>query len=136
MGRVRSAVPRSRLPLHRRPFADPAALRRWALVAALAIVTTALVSHALSGAEDARRRWGETRTVLVVDRAVAAGDPLAGAVARRVWPVGLVPAGAVVVLPDGAEAAGAAGAGTPLTDALVARPGAGRADGRRRIAIA
>ena len=50
MGRIRASVPRSRLPLHRRPFADPAALRRWLLVVALAASTGLLVSRAVTAA--------------------------------------------------------------------------------------
>lgn len=138
MGRVRSSVPRSRLPLHRRPFADPASLRRWLLVAALAVTTAAITGHVLTGAEAARRRWGDTRPVLVLERALQAGDPLAGAVTEARWPATLVAAGAMARaddLPEGAVASGSATAGSPVTKALVARRDADRSDGRRRVAL-
>jgi len=138
VGRVRSSVPRSRLPLHRRPFADPASLRRWLLVAALAVTTAAITGHVLSSAEAARRRWGDTRPVLVVGRALQAGDPLAEAVTEARWPTALVAAGTLVRaddLPEGAVASGSATAGSPVTDALVARRGDDSGDGRRRVAL-
>lgn len=138
MGRVRSSVPRSRLPLHRRPFADPASLRRWLLVSALALTTAAVTGHVLSGAEAARRRWGETRPVLVVERALQAGDALAGAVAVARWPTSLVPDGAMADLgdlPDGAVTSGSASAGSPVTEAVVARTGVEGDGDRRRVAL-
>ena len=132
MGRIRASVPRSRSPLHRRPFADPAALRRWLLVAALAAGTGLLVSRAVASAESARHRWGDTRTIQVAARARAAGEPLAGAARPERWPVGLVPEAALAEVPPGARAAGPIDAGAPLTAALVAE-----ADdaGRRRVAV-
>ena len=134
MGRVRSSIPRTRLPLHRRLLADPAAARRWLVVIALATATAGLTCRFLAGAETSRRSWGHTRTVLVVDRAVETGEPLAGAVTAARWPVALAPDGVVADLPDGARASGPLGPGSPVTDAVVADslPGG---DGRRRVAV-
>lgn len=132
MGRIRASVPRSRLPLHRRPFADPAALRRWLLVAALAASTGLLVSRAVTAADSARHRWGDTRTIQVAARARAAGEPLHGATRAVRWPVGLVPDGAVARVPAGARAAGPLDAGAPITRALLAPADD---EGRRRVAL-
>lgn len=135
MGRVRSPVPRSRLPLHRRPFADPAVARRWLVVVVLAMATAGLTGQVLAGAEAARSSWGRTRPVLVVDRAIKAGEPLSAAVVETRWPVALMPAGALGELPDDARASGPLGPGSPVTDAAVAEVEPG-GDGRRRVAIA
>lgn len=135
MGRVRSSVRRSRLPLHRRPFADPAALRRWLLVAALALAAAAVTGSVLTRAESARRRWGTTRPVLVVERELAAGDALADAVTEARWPTALVPAGAVARLPADAVAAGPLAPGSAVAAALVADPGDPLAADRRRVAL-
>lgn len=112
-------VVRSRVPLHRRPFADPSALRRWLLVGLLAVVTASITARVLAAAESERAAWGETTPVLVLDRPVRAGEALAPATSTARWPRRLVPDGAVVRLRPGAVAAGPLGAGTPLTDAAV-----------------
>ncbi len=132
MGRIRASVPRSRLPLHRRPFADPAALRRWLLVLVLAAGTAVLVGRSMSAAESARHRWGRTRTILVAARARAAGEPLDGATRAVPWPEGLVPEGALTEVAPGARTAGPVDAGAPITRSLVDR---GDGDGRRRVAL-
>jgi Flp pilus assembly protein CpaB len=132
VGRIRSSVPRSRLPLHRRPLADPAALRRWLVVLALAAATGLAVSRTLSAAEAARQRWGRTRTVVVATRPLATGDALAGATRTVAWPEGLLPDAAVREVPPGARAAGPIDGGAPLTRGLLAT---GDDDGRRRVAL-
>lgn len=135
MGRVRSSVPRTRLPLHQRALADPAALRRWLLVAVLASTTTVITARVLAGAEAARQQWGQTRSVLVVERRVAAGQALAAAVGETRWPLALIPDGALAHLPAGAEAVGPLGPGTLITETLVAQPGSAGRTGRRRVAL-
>lgn len=130
MGRLRPSIPRSRVPLHRRAQADPAAARSWLAVAALALAAAALVGHAVADAQHAQQRWGRRRTVLVTTRAVRAGTPLAGAVERRAWPDGLVPPRAVRSVPPGAWAATDLDPGVALSAAAVRSPGQGR--GRRR----
>lgn len=135
MGRVRSSVPRHRLPLHRRALADPAVLRRWLLVAVLATVAAALTGRVVADADAARHRWGDTRAVLVADRPVAAGDPLDAAVSTARWPVALVPSDALDALPDGARAVGPLASGSPLTDVAVAGGPNGGGDGRQHIAL-
>jgi Flp pilus assembly protein CpaB len=102
------------------------------VVVALAALTGLLVSRAMAAAESARHRWGETRPILVAERARAAGEPLHGATRTVRWPVGLVPDGALADVPPGALAAGPVDAGAPVTRALVA---SGDDDGRRRVAL-
>lgn len=136
MGRVpvlrpRRRVPRARLPLHRRLLADPVSLRRWLLVAALAIVAAALTGSVLSSAEAERRQWGETTTVWVTTRAVAPGEVLAGATRAAIWPTALVPTGATGPVEDQTVATQSIGVGLPVTaDAI----GTVR-DDRRHVAL-
>lgn len=119
MGRVRTPIPRSQVPLPRRLLLDPVVLRSWLLLAAGTVVVVAAVAHLVTGAEDTRRAWGRTRPVLVASRAVPLGAPLAGAVSTRRWPEALVPRGALRSLPDGATAAGTLTAGVPVTEAAL-----------------
>ena len=132
MGRIRRSVPRSRLPLHRRPLADPQAFRRWVLVGLLAAFTATFTGRVMAEAEASRHRWGDTRTVLVVDQAVERGQPIAGRYTVARWPVALVPEHAVSHVDPRAIATGPLSVGSPLTDASVARPGV---IGRRRVAV-
>lgn len=125
MGRVRTSVvrqrvPRTRLPLRRLVLADPSVARRWLLVLGLALLTAGLVARSVADAEAARRAWGRTGTVLVVDRSRATGEDLAGAVVPVRWPRSLIPDGALTRLPAGARAATGAEPGTPVTAGLVA----------------
>jgi hypothetical protein len=133
--RGRARIPRSRATVAHRLLADPSVLHRWLLAAALAVVAAAVVGSVVDRAQATRDRWGPTRTVLVLDRAVRAGDPLAGATEAARWPASLVPRGALDHLPAGARAAGPATAGTPLTRAGLAPRLGGLGAGRRRIAL-
>lgn len=139
MGRARPAVRRSRVPLHRRAVQDPAGVRHWLVVGALALVVGVSVSQVVRRADDARAAWGETRSVLVVRRPVGPGDPLAGTVRAERWPRRLVPDAAVADLPDGARAAAALAPGTPLTDPAIRAPGTAGAGaavaGRRLVSV-
>lgn len=141
MGRARSRhrppPPRSTVPLHRRITLDPAALRSWLLIGAAAVVVAALVGHVVSQAEAARRRWGETRPVLVADRAIAVGGHLRGATSWHRWPVAVLPKGALRALPQGARAGVAMSPGSVLTRASVRRVVGDRGGGgdRRRLAV-
>ena len=77
MDRARTFIPRSRVPLHRRAFLEPAALRYWLGVVALAVVLAGLVHRATSDAEAQQRRWGTTGDVLVtVDAPVNVDVPV------------------------------------------------------------
>lgn len=142
MGRARSRhrhpSPRSTVPLHRRILLDPVALRSWLLVGAAAVVVAALVGHVVSRAEATRRRWGETRSVVVAGRPIPAGGRLAGATEVRTWPVALVPIGAVRAgeVDDDARATMPVTAGSVLTTrALGPIRSSDPASGRPRLAI-
>lgn len=132
MGRIRRSVPRSRLPLHRRPLADPQAFRRWVLVGLLAVFTATLTGRVMAAAETSRHRWGDTRAVLVLDHDIARGDAVSGRFTAARWPVALVPEGALTHVDRRAIATGPMRVGAPLTDASVAEPGI---IGRRRVAV-
>lgn len=135
MGRVRSPIPRSRLPLHRRVLADPAAVRRWLVVVALAAATAGLTARALAAGEAARTRWGTTRVVLVATRAVRPGEALTRVVRPVRWPLAHVPSRALTHLPAGSRARAALDAGAPVTAAVVTTSMPGAAPGRRRLAV-
>lgn len=127
---LRRRVPRSRVPLHRRIRQDPAAVRRWLVVLALAWLLASIVGTARDQADAARARWGRAAAVWVVDRPVRAGEPLGGAVRRTRWPAALVPHAVVAHIPTGARSAGPLDEGTPVTAAVIAD------DGPRRQTVA
>ncbi len=136
MGRVHSPVARHRLPFRQRALLDPRALRRWVLVLIAAVTTAALVAQVVVRAEQTRARWGARQTVLVIDRPLAAGDPLTDALRVEDWPLALVPDGSFDnpdALPDGATASGPLASGTPLTDVAVLAPD--DASPRPRVAV-
>jgi Flp pilus assembly protein CpaB len=71
---------------------------------ALAVATAGVVARATADAEAARARYGETRPVVVVERAVPAGHRLGDQdVAVVDVPAGLVPDDAVSDLPAGSR---------------------------------
>ena len=133
MGRLRNAVPRSRVPWHRRVLRDPAAVRYWLLVGAVALVLATVVGRSLDRAESTRRGWGRTRLVLIAARPIRTDEPLAGAVRRERWPTGLVPPAALTALRPDARAVGPLDPGTPITSASLADQH--RAD-HRTVAVA
>lgn len=128
---LRRRLPRSRVPLHRRIRQDPAGVRHWLLVGALAWLLASVVGHALDRAEAARERWGPTEAVWVADRPVRTGDRIDGAVRAARWPAALVPDAAVSQIPSGARAAGPIDPGTAITGAVI---GDGRRE-RRTVAV-
>lgn len=86
------------LALRRRP------ILYWTAALALALATAWVVARATADADAARARFGETRPVLVVERALAAGHRLGpDDVAVTEVPSGLVPDEAVDDLPAGAR---------------------------------
>ena len=128
---LRRRFGRSRVPLHRRLRQDPAAVRHWVLVAIVAALLASVVGQALSRADHARRRWGQTSTVWVVERPLRAGDALDGAVRAERWPAALVPTAAVHPPPRSARAAGPVDAGAVLTAAMIEA----RTSARRTVAV-
>ncbi len=135
MGLVRSSIPRSRVPWHRRVRTDRRAIRRWVVVAALAAATGGSVAGSVAGGEASRHRWGTTAPVLVTTSPVVAGDDLAQHTAVRRWPVALVPDGALARLPPGARAAVALPTGTALSTALLAATTGSDVAGRVVVAV-
>ena len=111
------------VPRRLRPLLDPAALRYWAAVIALAALLAGIVGRTVASAERSRDAWGSRRTVLVAARTLEAGDALGPAEVRSVrWPAELVPPEAVSTLPDEVRARGPIGAGAPITADVVAAP--------------
>lgn len=73
----------------------------WLVVVGLAVATAAHVLARDDRVEQARATWGDTRPVLVAERAIAPGEPLVASV--RDVPVAIAP-DAVVVPPSGSDA--------------------------------
>lgn len=136
MGRVRPAVPRSRAAWHHRVRMDPAGLRYWLLVSALAVAVGALVAHAQHRAHAASTAWGTSRTVLVATHPIRAGQPISAAVRAQRWPQALVPSGSVADVRPGDVAAADLTTGSPITEASVRRRGGRGSTDRRTIAVA
>jgi Flp pilus assembly protein CpaB len=87
----------------------------WLVVLASAAATGLSVSHVLDTAEATRRAWGATTPVLVARHDVPAGHTLSTPDVELVdFPAGLVPAGALDELPDGAVTRVDLAAGEPL----------------------
>src|SRR5688572_32607336 len=81
-------------------------LPHWALASVLALTTAGLVAHLAGGAAEAGTRWAPVPPVLVLRRAVDAGDPVTAAdVEARRLPAAAVPTGALTALPRSALAA-------------------------------
>jgi len=86
----------------------PSLARRWLrhrivwLVAAAALAAFVSLSIAAKAkAADAERvGWGTTTSVIVVDRAVGTGEPIAGAISKHELPAAMVPAGALNDVPS------------------------------------
>jgi translation initiation factor IF-2 len=113
---------RARHVLARRPWIY------WLCVAGLAAIVAVAVDDRLDAIEQERSRWGATRTVLVADGALEAGDSV---VARRVeLPLAALPDATLSELTPDARMRQRATDGEVLTSFdVTSRPGAaGRAD--------
>jgi Flp pilus assembly protein CpaB len=94
------------------------------VVAASAAATGLSVSQVLDATDATRRAWGATEPVLVVRHDVDAGTALTAAdVEVAEWPVGLIPATALVELPDRAVTRVDVVAGEPLLPSRLAGHG-------------
>ena len=82
-------VARARHVVARRPWLY------WLVVVALAGCGALITAGAVAGIDDARRAWGETRTVLVASTDLGPGDALAGRTELRPRPVPMVPEDAI-----------------------------------------
>ena len=140
MGRVRSPLARSRVPLHRRLRLDPRGLRARIVLVASALIVALAVSQAMARAHAAEARWGSSTTVLVAAGPVPSGARLAGHLRPARWPNALLPDGAVRSVAPDARTAAALTAGTPITrasiDPAVQDRTARALAGRSRVAIA
>jgi Flp pilus assembly protein CpaB len=68
----------------------------------IALVALSIVQRAAATAIDARRQWGEQRTVAVARHRIVIGDVIEpGAITTQSWPNGVVPVGAVEGSPVG-----------------------------------
>jgi hypothetical protein len=112
---------RARLVLARRPWLY------WLAVAVLAATVATHVHGASARSEEARQRWGATRSVLVASADLAPDGPIE--VERRDLPVAALPARPLTDLPPGARLRQRVGAGEVLTehDLVVAAGPAARA---------
>lgn len=119
---------RARLVLARRPWIY------WLCVAALAAIVAWSVNDRLTAIERARDGWGATRTVLVADGPLEAGDTI---VVRRVeLPIAAVPEAALSELTPSARMRQRAADGEVLTSFdVVSRPGPGAAADTGEIVV-
>ncbi|MEY2422116.1 MAG: pilus assembly protein CpaB [Acidimicrobiaceae bacterium] len=98
--RIRRRVIVRRRLLPRRVRHHPAARAAGAIV--LALVVTSIMQRTAASAIDARRQWGEERTVVVARHRIAMGDVIeSDSITTQSWPAALVPTGAVDSPPIG-----------------------------------
>lgn len=114
-------VARVRHVLARRPWLY------WLAVLLVAAVAATVAAGAGAAVDDARRAWGETRTVVVARVDLAPGDPLAGATTTRSVPVPLIPTSAAGEVPAGAVARQRVAAGEIVVAVDVAASGSPQA---------
>ena len=123
-----SALPRLAVPripvrrLARRARLSPATW--WLAAAAVAAVATVRVGELDDAAEARRRAWGESTSVVVAARDLAAGAVVgAGDVTVEEWPAAMVPGGALAEAPIGSTVTAPVVAGEAVVAARVAPEG-------------
>jgi Flp pilus assembly protein CpaB len=98
--RIRRRVIARRRLVPRRVRHHP--LVRAGAVIVLVLMATSAIQRTAASALDARRRWGQERTVAVARHRIAMGDVVeADAITTESWPTALVPAGAIEASPVG-----------------------------------
>jgi Flp pilus assembly protein CpaB len=98
--RVRRRIIARRRLVPRRVRHHP--LVRAAAVVAAAAVALTIANHMVDGVLDARRRWGEQRSVVVASRRIEIGDVVQeDAFELETWPNGVVPPTALETAPVG-----------------------------------
>jgi Flp pilus assembly protein CpaB len=98
--RIRRRVIARRRLLPRRIRHHP--LVRFATAAVLVVLAASVIQRTAASAVQARRQWGEERTVVVARHRIALGAVVeADAVTTESWPAALVPAGAAEESPVG-----------------------------------
>jgi hypothetical protein len=93
----------------------------WLAVGVLAAVTAATLARVTDAAASERERWGERMLVAVALVDAGAGEAVTAEL--REVPVGLVPEGALTVLPDGDVASAWIGAGEVVLEQRLAPAG-------------
>lgn len=107
---------RARLVLARRPWIY------WAVVAALATLAAGAVHTEMSSIATERDGWGVTRSVLVAQRQLEPGDPIAADLVAL--PIAALPEGALTEGPVGTVVRQRVAAGEVLTELdVTSRPG-------------
>lgn len=106
----------ARLFLARRPWVY------WAAVTVLTALIVFVVHDRMAALEAERASWGTTRRVLVADRPLAPGEPIAATMTDL--PVAVIPAGAMTDLPSTARLRQRVAEGAVLVDVdVTAGPG-------------
>ena len=128
-----NVVARLRHVLARRPWLY------WIGVALLAIGVGAVVASAAATVDDARRAWGEPRSVVVATADLEPGDALAASTETRDLPAPMTPDAALATAPRGAVARQHITAGEVVVAADVTASAAPQAlipDGWSAVAVA
>jgi len=123
-------MPRLRTLLARRPWIW------WLGVALIAAALAASVAASVGRLDAARRTWGETASVVVAARDIAAGEPLVGESVEL--PLALIPATSMTVVPPGSVAVQRLARGEVVVEADITRssgPAAFLPDGWVAIAV-
>lgn len=111
----------------------------WTIVTGVAAGGALATATVLRGVDDERTRWGATAVVLVANRDVATGEPLADLTTEHRYPKAMVPPDAVTSLEAGAAARQPLAAGEIVVDVDVAATTAPRSlipDGWLAVTIA
>jgi Flp pilus assembly protein CpaB len=99
-------------------------ITRWLAAAALVLVSVTIYQRTVADAVEARRRWGEERTVVVARHRIAIGEVVgAEAITTESWPAAVVPAGSVSDSPVGRTAVATIEPGEALIKARLAPDG-------------
>jgi Flp pilus assembly protein CpaB len=99
-------------------------ITRWLAAAVVVLVAVTLYQHTVAVAVEARRRWGEERTVVVARHRIAMGEVVeADAVTTESWPAAVVPPGSVSDSPVGRTAIATIETGEVLVSARLAPDG-------------
>src|SRR4051794_272143 len=97
---------------------------RWVAAIALVLLVVGVAHRTAASALEARRRWGEARTVFVVRQRVAIGEVVDGdAVSPASWPAAMTPPDAVADDPAGRTAVAAIEPGEAVVRSRLAPDG-------------
>lgn len=120
--RIRRRVIARRRLLPRRVRHHP--LVRLAALVTVVVLAGSIVQRTAATAVDARRQWGEERTVIVARDRIVMGEIIeADAITTQSWPAALVPAGAISDSPVGRTVIASIEPGEAVIGARVAPEG-------------